>query len=58
MKGFIDNRGRCPKSMGCWKVYGSVEKARELFSDFRSCRRVYTEMYESGFSIEELTVAS
>ena len=58
VKGFMDNKGKCPKCMGCWKVYGSVERANGLFADFRSCRRKYTSMYESGISIEELTVAS
>ena len=58
VKGFIDNKGRCPKCVGCWKVYGSVKKATELFRDFRECRRKYTSLYDSGMSIEELTVAS
>ena len=58
VKGFMENRGRCPKCMGCWKVYGSVERANELFSRFRSCRRKYTELYRSGIPIYELTVAS
>ena len=58
VKGFMDNKGRCPKCMGCWKVYGSVEKANRLFAHFRSCRRRYTSMYESGISIRELTVSS
>ena len=58
VKGFMENKGKCPKCMGCWKVYGSIKKAEKLFSDFRSCRRMYTSMYESGISIEELTVAS
>ena len=57
VKGFMDNKGRCPKCMGCWKVYGSVERANELFSDFRRCRTDYRNLYESGVSIEELTVA-
>ena len=58
VNGFMKNKGKCPKCMGCWKVYGSVEKANELFSDFRSCRRKYTSLYESGIPIEALTVAS
>ena len=58
VKGFMDNKGRYPKCMGCWKVYGSVERANELFADYRECRRTYTDMYESGISIRELTLAS
>ena len=58
VRGFMKNKGKCPKCMGCWKVYGSIEKAKKLFADFRSCRRKYTDMYESGIPIEQLTVAS
>ena len=58
VKGFIDNRGRCPKCMGCWKVYGSVKMAKTLFRSFRECRRKYKSLYESGVSLRALTVAS
>ena len=54
--GFMRNKGRCPKCMGCWKVYGSVKKATELFERFRRCRGVYTKLYQSGLSIRELAV--
>ena len=56
--GFMVNKGRCPKCMGCWKVYGSVKKAVEMFNDYRECRRKYKALYESGMSLKALTVAS
>ena len=56
--GFMVNKGRCPKCMGCWKVYGSVKKAKELFDNYRECRRKYKALYESGMSLKALTVAS
>ena len=58
VKGFMENKGRCPKCMGCWKVYGSVKTAEEMFDRFRSCRKRYTELYRSGIPISELAVAS
>ena len=57
VKGFMENKGRCPKCMGCWKVYGSVEKANDLFDNFRRCRDEYRNMYRTGSSLKELTVA-
>ena len=58
VKGFIDNKGRHPKCMGCWKVYGSMEKAEQLFERFRRCRRDYKALYDSGISIRTLAVVS
>ena len=56
--GFMRNRGRSPKCMGCWKVYGSVEKATKLFQRYRKCRRVYTRLYQSGTPLSKLAVPS
>lgn len=56
--GFMLNEGRCPKCMGCWKVYGSVKMANRLFSSFRRCRAEYSRKYHSGFSLTELTEPS
>ena len=58
VKGFMENKGKSPKCMGCWKVYGSVEKANYLFDTFRSCRKKMSELYQSGISIIELTASS
>lgn len=54
--GFIENRGQCPKCIGCWKVYGDEEKATALFGKFRKCRSVYGKCYEAGTPITKLTV--
>ena len=56
--GFMINKGRCPKCMGCWKVYGSVKRAETLFDKFRRCRAEYTERYNSGLSLRQLIVPS
>ena len=54
--GFMENGGKHPKCMGCWKVYGSVSRAQELFDRFRSCREIYRNLYMSGIPIDRLAV--
>ena len=56
--GFMKNKGRSPKCMGCWKVYGSVEKAKEMFDEYRRCRGLYTKLYLSGTPLRELATPS
>ena len=56
--GFIDNHGKHPKCMGCWKVYGSISEANRMFRIFRRCRAEYKMRYESGTPISQLTVPS
>ena len=56
--GFMINKGRCPKCMGCWKVYGSVKRAETLFEKYRRCRAEFGEKYRSGFSLGQLIVPS
>ena len=54
--GFMENKGRSPKCMGCWKVYGSVKRAEELFQRYRTCRGLYTKLYQSGTPLRELAL--
>ena len=56
--GFMKNKGRHPKCMGCWKVYGSVSKANSLFEKYRRCREEYRQKYMSGLTLRQLTVPS
>jgi len=49
--GFIDNKGRHYKCSGCWKVYGDVCFAQNLFCKIRECRRRYDHMYQQGITI-------
>ena len=37
--GFMTHRGKNCKCVGCWKVYGDVDAAREKFKSFESCTR-------------------
>lgn len=57
VKGFIENGAKGAKYVGFWKVYGDVEKARKRFDSFSKCSRVYAERFDSGSSLDRLTVA-
>ena len=55
--GFIANRGRNCKLLGCWKVYGDEYAAQKLFARFKKCQDVYSRLWNNGKSILQLTVA-
>lgn len=55
--GFIENKAKSCKCVGCWKVYGDTEKAQKIFAKYKKCTDVYTIQYARGTSIERLTVA-
>ncbi len=55
VKGFINNSGGC-KYSGLWKVYGDVEKAKNLFSKYKRCTATYCAMHKNGKSIDGLAV--
>lgn len=48
VRGFVENGGCNYKLCGCWKVYGSVEKARRRFAQFDSCREYLCGRLEQG----------
>ena len=54
--GFMENKARDFKCVGCWKVYGDVDKARERFRAFRECTRCYAKRFCMGAKLEELVV--
>ena len=55
--GFICNKAKNSKCVGCWKVYGDETAARKTFDMFRRCTAVYSEQYARGKSIDRLIVA-
>lgn len=55
--GFIENKAQNCKCVGCWKVYGDVEKAQKIFAQYKKCTDVYSYQYAKGKSIERLTIA-
>lgn len=56
--GFIRYGGRQSKCSGCWQVYHDVEDARRQFERIHKCTRVYCRCYDSGTTVQRLTVAS
>ena len=55
--GFIENKARNFKCVGCWKVYGDESNARETFARYKKCTSVYTSCYAGGTSLDRLAVA-
>lgn len=55
--GFIENKAKACKCVGCWKVYGDEKAARRTFERYKKCTDVYCAQYAKGKSIERLTVA-
>lgn len=40
VKGFIENKADGCKMIGCWKVYGDLESAKEKFASYERCTRM------------------
>ncbi len=58
VKGFIENKGKNCKCVGCWKVYTDECRAREIFSAYRYCTEFYCRRIREGVSIQQLIVAA
>ena len=56
--GFIENKAKCFKCIGTWKVYGDEEKAKNLFEKYRACTDVYCNEIAMGKAIESLIISS
>lgn len=56
--GFIENKGKNYKCVGCWKVYGDEKEAEKLFYKFKKCQCVYRQQFLNGRDILKLTVAA
>ena len=56
VKGFIDNHAENCKYIGCWKVYGDVEKAKKTFAGYDRCTKTYNRMWRKGASLKSLIV--
>jgi len=56
VRGFIENKGRHCKCVGCWKVYGDAEQARRRFESYHTCIDRYCRQYAMGVSMDDLSV--
>lgn len=57
VKGFIEHKADHCKCVGCWKVYGDEEKARQTFCRYKKCTDIYCAQWLKGIGVEQLTVA-
>lgn len=55
--GFIENRAEGCKCVGCWKVYGDVDKAQAVFDKYKKCTQLCCSLIAKGCTIEKLTVS-
>lgn len=55
--GFIENKAKECKCVGCWKVYTDEESAKKTFAKYKKCTDVYCTQLAKGKSVERLTVA-
>lgn len=55
--GFITNKGCGCKCVGCWKVYGDENKAKQTFDKYKRCTELCCSLMAKGFSIENFTVS-
>lgn len=51
VRGFIENHGCNYKLCGCWKVYGSEERARRTFENYERCRKFLCNKLNEGADI-------
>ena len=57
VRGFIEHQAEGSKAVGCWKVYGDLEKAEKKFRQYKHCTEVYCRLWRRGTTMDRLTVA-
>lgn len=55
--GFIKNKGSGCKCVGCWKVYGDADKARQTFDKYKKCTEICCSLAAKGYSIERMAIS-
>lgn len=58
VKAFIKEKGKNFVACGVWKVYYNKIHCEKVFSIYKKCKEIYTELYKNGNSIEKLALAS
>lgn len=57
VRGFIEEGADRCKCNGCWKVYGDVQSAKELFEKYDCCTACYLRQLAAGTPLDRLAVA-
>jgi len=52
--GFIENKADHCKCVGCWKVYGDVQRAQMTFEKYKRCTELCCAMVAKGHSVKQL----
>jgi len=52
--GFIENEAQNFKFIGCWKVYGDVEAAKEKFASYEKCTEQNRRKMKNGWTLGEI----
>lgn len=55
VQGFIEHKGKNYRYSGYWKVYGDVEKAKEVFQLYQKAREYVVDSLNKGKTVAELT---
>lgn len=58
VKAFIKEKGKNFLICGTWKVYYNKIHCEKVFSIYKKCKELYSELYKNGYSIEKLALAS
>ena len=58
VKAFIKEKGKNFVACGTWKVYSNKIHYEKVFSVYKKCKEIYTDLYKNGHSIDGLAVAS
>lgn len=56
VKGFIQNEGKNYLYCGYWKVYGNVEKCKDLFKIYEEVRDVFVQEASKGKNLWQITM--
>ena len=56
VKGFMRDPLHGYKYIGCWKVYGDVERARKMFDRYTRCTDIYRRCLTRGTPLDRLIV--
>ena len=54
VKGFQKYKGSACKMCGYWKVYGDVDKARDMFAQFDRCKTFIQKQLQAGYTIPQV----
>lgn len=58
VRGFMRHGGADCKCIGCWKVYGDAEQAKQTFRCYQRCTEHLCARFQGGADLAQLTVSA